>query len=60
MPKPIEKDGNLYCPVCGHPVVERVVRYYKITHGVFKSDKIVTETTYECEKCGWSYWTKDE
>jgi len=60
VPGPIEIDGKLYCPVCRDEVVENVVRYYKITDGVFKSKKIVTEITYECKKCGWSYWTKDE
>ena len=56
-----------YCPQCHVETKKTVVTYIKPQHGIFKTDlssrktkKRVTETTYECPKCGWSYWVIQE
>jgi len=56
-----------YCPQCHVKTRKITVVYYKPQHGVFKTDLSsrevrirVTEITYECPVCGWSYWTTIE
>ena len=55
-----EKNGKYLCPQCGDILEVDTVRYNKITNGIFKSDKIITETTYHSKRCGWSYTEKTE
>jgi len=61
MTKPIEKSNGLWiCPVCGDELVITTIRYNKIVNGIFKSDKVIKETTYHSNKCGWEYIEKVE
>ena len=49
-----------YCPQCHVETKKTVVTYTKPQHGIFRTNLSrrirVTEITYECPKCGWSYW----
>jgi len=60
MPKPLYKYSMWLCPQCGKELSVSSVKYHKIDNGVFKSDKVIIETTYECKVCGWSYWESEE
>lgn len=60
MSKPIERYQTYFCPVCGTELRIDVVEYDEIVNGIFKSGKTVTETTYVCPKCCWSYWEPKE
>ena len=56
--KPIIKNGRFYCPQCGDELEVDTISYNKIVNGVFKSDKMIIETTYSSKRCGWSYTEK--
>ena len=59
--KPIWKDeyNKWFCPQCGDVLKITTVKYNKINDGVFKSDKMIIETTYTSKRCGWSYTKKE-
>ena len=63
MPEPIKKIINnrevLVCPVDGKILDKTVIVYNEIVNGVFRGTRKVTETTYECPYCHWSYPTRE-
>jgi len=59
MPKPLYKYDKWICPICGNLLIIRSIVYDRIKDGVFKTGKLIRETSYECNTCGYLYYTKE-
>jgi predicted RNA-binding Zn-ribbon protein involved in translation (DUF1610 family) len=58
--QPIENEKYGYlCPQCKKQIERTTVRYAEIVGGIFKTDRVIVETNFDCKHCGWSYYSTE-